>query len=238
VTSSSATDIEIAALDRAEIRLESWSWPLATERREDVAAYFAALQRERSGVWNGRVLLMNAYALTGSTLRGACFETDYANLCAWREWNFPGARVYNFFGAAALGAADGAYLVGEMAPSTANAGLVTFPCGTPEPNDVGPGGVLDLDGGVGRELLEETGIDIGELNVEPGWLMVRDGGYLALVKHVTSRQSADELRARIIGHLAREQRPEFTAIRIVRSPADFDPAMPRFVSTFLAGIWS
>ncbi len=28
--------------------------------------------------------------------------------------------------------------------------------------------------------------------------------------------------------------PELADIRIVRSPADFDPAMPRFVTAFLA----
>ena len=33
---------------------------------------------------------------------------------------------------------------------------------------------------------------------------------------------------------AREQEPELCDIRIVRGQADFDPAMPRFVTAFLA----
>ncbi len=46
------------------------------------------------------------------------------------------AGVFNVFAAAALRAADGAYLLGEMAPSTAAAGQLYFPCGTPDPEDI------------------------------------------------------------------------------------------------------
>jgi len=238
VTPSSAPDIEIGALDRAEIVIEPWSWRFAADRRNEIDRHFAQIQRERPAVWNGRILLLNRYAMRDGVLRGACFETDYASLCAWRDWNFPDSGVYNIFAAAALRSADGAFLVGQMAPSTANAGMFYFPCGTPEPGDVGPGGVLDLEANLSRELMEETGIAIGELQREPGWTMVRDGCYLALLKRIAAPQSADELRARVMRHIAGEQRPEFTDVRIVRSPGDFAPAMPRFVTAFLTDFWS
>jgi hypothetical protein len=231
-------DVEIAALERVEIMREPWCWPFAAERRRDMDAHFAVLRSKRCAVWNGRVLLLKDYAIERGTLRGACFEADFASLCAWRDWNFPDRSVANFFGAAALCAADGAFLVGEMAASTANAGLIYFPCGTPDPGDVDAQGLLDLAGSVGRELLEETGIGIGELNAAPGWIMVRDRCYLALLKQVTSPQNADQLRAQVIDYIAREERPELTGIRIVRSPADFDPAMPRFVTAFLTHYWT
>jgi 8-oxo-dGTP pyrophosphatase MutT (NUDIX family) len=237
VTSSSAPDAEIVALDRAEIALEPWSWTFAADRRDEIDRYFARLQRERSGVWNGRALLLNRYVIEDGVLRGACFETDYASLCAWRDWMLPDTGVYNIFAAAALQAADGAFLVGEMAPDTATAGLLYFPCGTPEPDDVDAGGTLDLGGNLRRELLEETGIEISELTAEPGWSLVRDRGYLALLKRMTARQNAEQLRARIVRHNAHETRPEFTDIRIVRSPADLDPRMPRFVTAFLEHAW-
>jgi hypothetical protein len=41
------------------------------------------------------------------------------------------------------------------------------------------------------------------------------------------------LRRRILDYLAREAAPELADIRIVRSPRDFDPMMPRFVTAFL-----
>lgn len=234
---SSASDIEIAALDATEIRLEPWSWPFTVERREQIAAHFAALQRVRSGIWNGRILLLRSFAIEAGVLRGTCFETDFASFCAWRDWGFPDASICNVFSAAALRSADGAFLLGEMAASTANAGRIYFPCGTPEPADVDAAGYLDLAGSVSRELLEETGLAIGELKSAPGWTMVRNRCYLALLRRVTSPLGAAELRARIIDHLAREQRPEFADIHIVRSPADFEQNMPPFVVEFIKSIW-
>lgn len=235
---ASAPDIEIAALDRAELAFAPWAWRFAAERRGDIEAYFAELCRQHSGVWNGRVLLLNSYAIEGRVLRGACFQTDYASFCAWRDWGFPDPSVHNVFAAAALRSADGAFLLGEMASSTANAGLVTFPCGTPEPDDLDDAGMLDLAANLGRELAEETGIGLGEVFAETGWTMVRDRCYLGFLKVITTRESAETLRARIIRHLGREQRPEFVAIRIVRSPADVEPAMPPFITTFLRDFWA
>jgi 8-oxo-dGTP pyrophosphatase MutT (NUDIX family) len=238
VAGSSAPDIEIVALDHAEIVIEPWRWRFAAERCAEIETYFAELRRERSGVWNGRVLLLNGYTIEGRALRGSCFETDYASFCSWRDWGFPDASVHNVFAAAALRSADGAFLVGEMASSTANAGLVTFPCGTPEPDDLDAAGRLDLAANLSRELLEETGIGIDEVRAAPGWTMVRDRCYLGLLKLITSSEHADGLRARILRHLARERRPEFVDIRIVRSPADFGPAMPSFVTAYLRDFWS
>jgi hypothetical protein len=228
---------EIVALDGVDIALEPWSWPFAAERRDEIDEHFASLQRQRSGLWNGRVLLMHRYAVAGRVLRGACFETDYAALCAWRDWDFPDPAVVNFFAAAALGSADGAYLVGEMAAHTAAAGLRYFPCGTPEPDDMDVRGRFDLSGNLRRELSEETGIAIEELDCEPGWSFVRDRCFVGLLKRVTARESAEALRARIMRYLKSETRPEFCDIRIVRGAGDLDARMPAFVVAFLQAMW-
>ena len=141
----------------------------------------------------------------------------------------PAAGVFNIAAVAALQSADDAFLLGQMAPFTALAGQWVFPGGTPDPHDISPGGKLDLLGSVARELGEETGLDIGVCKVEPGWTLVRDGGFLALIKGLTVNESAERLRAKIMDHLASEAQPEFSAIRIVRGPADFDPTTARFV---------
>ena len=137
------------------------------------------------------------------------------------------------FGAAAIVAADGAFLLGVMGAHTFNAGRSYFPCGTPDPDDI-VAGQVDLDVSVRRELKEETGLDITEFAAEPGWTTVFDLPLIAHIKVLRSRDSAEALRARVLGHLARERQPELADIRIVRGPADFDPTMPRFVTTFLA----
>jgi hypothetical protein len=226
---------QIVEIDRVEIAVEPWSWPFAIDRREEIDRHFVHLQSERSAVWNGRSLVLNRYAIQSGVLRGTCFETDYASLCALRDWNFPDVNVYNFYAAAALRAADGGYLLGEMASYTAGAGCLLF--GTPEPDDIGAFGVLDLNGNLGRELLEETGINIEECDAEPGWSVVRDRGFLAMFKRLNVSLNSAELRSRMLDHIASNPRPEFTDVRIVREPGDLSPRLPLTFATFLEREW-
>jgi 8-oxo-dGTP pyrophosphatase MutT (NUDIX family) len=125
-----------------------------------------------------------------------------------------------------------------MAPFTSAAGQWVFPCGSPDPDDINSAGWLDLVANVGRELFEETGLDIGVCQVEPGWTLVHDGAFIALIKRVTVNESAERLLARITQHLVDQAQPEFSAVRVVRSPADVDPATPRFYVKFLMAEWS
>jgi 8-oxo-dGTP pyrophosphatase MutT (NUDIX family) len=227
---------EIIVIDRVEIAVESWRWDFARAREEEIASHFAARRSELPALWNGRVLLLRRFAIENGVLRGASFETDYASFLAWRDWGCPDTGVFNVFAAAALQAADGAYLVGRMAAFTSVAGQWLFPCGTPDPKDVSAG-MLDLAGSVRRELFEETGLAIGSLQAEPGWTLVRDGGFVALIKRVAATEGAEDLRARIVRHLASEAQPEFSEIRILRGIADVDPETPRFLRTYLASTW-
>ncbi len=229
--------IEIMALERAEIAVEPWQWEFARARRAEIDRHFARRLRAQPELWNGRVLLLRGYAVRDGVLRGSSFEADYASFLAWRDWDFADAGVFNVFAAAALQSADGAYLVGVMAPSTANAGMVYFPSGTPDPEDVTADGALDLGGSVIRELLEETGLDAGLFEAEPGWTLVRDRGVVALLKCFAARENAVELRARILRQLADEPRPEFCDIRIVRGRDDLDPAMPPFLIAYFEWAW-
>jgi len=169
---------------------------------------------------------------------GTCFETDYASLIAWRDWNFPDPSVHNFFAAAALHTADGAYLVGEMAPHTASAHQLYFPCGTPEPSDTNDRQQLGLQENLRRELREETGLNIEELIAGPRWTLIHDRGLMAFMKQLTSRQSADELRGRILRHLATERQPELSDIYVVRGRSQLDSRMPPFVTKFLEAAWA
>jgi 8-oxo-dGTP pyrophosphatase MutT (NUDIX family) len=217
--------IEIAALDGVEIAVEPWTWPFAQARRADIDRHFAGQQRGRPALWNGRMLMLHRYARENRVLRGASFETDYASFLAWRDWDCPAVGVFNVFAAAALQSADGAFLLGQMAPFTSSAGKWVFPCGTLDPHDISSAGMLDLVSSVGRELFEETGLDIDACEVEPGWTLVRDGQFVALMK-------------RVMHHLANEAQPEFTTVRIVRRPADVDPVTPRFFAQYLMAEWS
>jgi len=230
-------DIKVVPLERLDVAYVPRRWTFADERRPEIDAYFAQLQRENPALWNGRVLLLRDFTILDGVFRGDCFDTDYASFISWQCWDFPDRSARDCFAMAAIQSADGAFLLGVMGAHTFNAGQIYFPCGTPDPNDIVVDR-LDFEGSVRRELAEETGLDMVEFAVEPGWHAVLCGNVIAHMKLLRARQGAAELRARIFNHLAREKQPELADIRIVRSPSDFDPMMPLPVTVYLRHIWS
>jgi 8-oxo-dGTP pyrophosphatase MutT (NUDIX family) len=231
------SDLQVVPIEHLDLVFAPKPWAFAAERRAEIDTHFAARRRAIPQLWNGRVLLLHDVEVTGATLRGAFFETDFASFVAWRDWGFPPAGAVNCFALGALRTTDGAFLAGVMGPHTANAGRVYFPAGTPDPDDIVQGRV-DLAGSVIRELAEETGLGPGDVAPEPGWHAVLAGPRIALIKVLHVRDRAEVLRARICDFLAQEAEPELAEMRILRSPADLDPMMPEFVPAFLHRMWA
>jgi hypothetical protein len=225
--------IPVVPLDDADITFAPWSWPFAQARRAEIDAHFAQRRAALPQLWNGRVVLAKEWRIADRRLSGSCFETDFASFLAWRDWGFPDREATNCFAMGALRSADGAFLLGVMGPHTANAGLIYFPAGTPEPGDI-VGGRLDLAGSITREVAEETGLTPDDYAAEAGWHAVLVGHRLAVMKILAVPATAVDLGRKIDAHMARETKPELAAIRIVRGTRDFDPMMPDFVRSFLA----
>ncbi len=227
--------VEVAELDFA---YEPAPWSFVEAAAERVAGHWAELCARKPALFNGRVLLLARRELAqgadgGLRFTGAYFETDYANYVAWRDWGHPGERVDNCFSMAALRGADGAFLLGEMAPHTLNAGQIYFPAGTPDPQDLLDGRV-DLDGSARRELLEETGLQAGEASAGKGWTVVFQPRRIACMKAMTLAVPADEARARIDDFLRRDPLAELSRMHIVRRVEDIDEARtPAFVAAYL-----
>ncbi len=230
------TDISVVPIDRLELSFSSWKWPFAEKRRQDIDTHFAALREKTPELWNGRVLLLRDFAIADGTFRGSCFETDFASFLAWRDWEFPDAAVKNCFAMGALRGSDGAFVLGEMTPHTANAGKIYFPAGTPDPDDI-RGSTVDLTGSVMREVLEETGLTPDDFVAEPGWITVLAGPYIAQMNILQAHDDSAILQRRILDYLAQETQPELAGIHIAQGPADLDPRMPPFVTAFLSYMW-
>jgi hypothetical protein len=226
----------VSRVDRLELRFEPTSWAFAEQRRAAIEAHFAAARRANPKLWNGRVLLMHRYEITGGALRGSFFETDYASFHAWLRWDRPSADARDCFGVAAVLGSDGAFLMARMAAHTANAGRIYFPCGTPDPSDIRDG-MVDFDHSTGRELLEETGLDVAGFKAEPGWIIVEEDGRVVACKILHAREPGTLLRQRAEQHMAREATSELAAIRLVRGPTDLVPEMPDYVAAFLSWFW-
>jgi hypothetical protein len=231
------TSFSVVPVDRLELGHSSWEWPFARARRREIEAHFAQLQRGKPELFNGRVLMLRDFALEHRVFRGRTFETDFASLLAWRDWDFPDPSVTNVYAMGALRGSDGGFILGEMAAHTANAGKIYFAAGTPDPDDIRDD-TVDLLGSVIREVEEETGLTPADFVAEAGWLTVLAGPRVAQMKLLQARVPAKELRERIIGFLSTQEQPELTDIHIARGPDDLNDAMPPFMATFLRHVWS
>jgi 8-oxo-dGTP pyrophosphatase MutT (NUDIX family) len=227
--------LEVGELD---LTFAASRWEFAERQSAAIAAHWGRLINAKPAMFNGRVLLLGKRVLeTGHDgvlrLRGVYFETDYADFLAWTAFGHPGGPVDNCFAMAALRAADGAFLLGEMAHHTYNAGQIYFPAGTPDPDDVFDNRV-DLEASARRELLEETGLLAAETDVAPGWTLAMTPQRIACMKLMTFPLPAAELKARIEAFLARDPLAEFSCMHIVRDPEDIDEArVPIFVADYL-----
>ena len=223
-------------LDRLDFSFAPWAWPFAELRRTDIARFFETLRENKPALWNGRLLLLRDASIAGATMSGTFFETDYAAMLAAVTWDAMGNEVKSCFPAAAVLSADGAFILGEMAEHTQNAGQVLLPCGSVERGDASDGRV-DLFTTLRRELVEETGIAADSLVASAGWYAVGAGALLPVIKVMRAAAPADELRQRICANLADQQDPEFCKVVAVREPSDLDQRVPHWVCAFLQHFW-
>jgi 8-oxo-dGTP pyrophosphatase MutT (NUDIX family) len=224
--------LAIHRVTRIDLTYGAWTWPFAVERRADIDAHFARQQTEKPKLWNGRVLLGRNPAFNGDRFSADYFEADFASFLAWRDWDFPDTGLFNGFGMGALRGSDGVFVLGEMAAHTANGGRIYFPSGTPDPDDLRDG-MVDIPGSVAREVAEETGLTAADYRADEHWDCVVVGAAIAFIRILNVEMPGEALRAKIKANLAEQQSPELAAIHLVRSPADFTPAMPRFVTAFI-----
>lgn len=230
----------VASVQTLDIALGDAPWRFEHEHSDAIAAHFARLRESKPALWNGPVLLFRDCAIAENTFKAAAFRADYASFLAWLEGIDDGAEtaagVRNCFACPVVESRDGAFLLGEMAEHTANAGQIYFPCGTPDLDDVADGRV-DLDASVARELREETGLLTADLVLVPGWTVVSDGPYVALLRRFRSALPADVLRDTVRATLRAEPNPELRDIVMVRARSGITDAMPAFVRAFLTQVF-
>ena len=208
-------------------------WRFAENRRDEIAAHFAGKQRDMPELFNGRVLLGRNPVFGAGGLTAEYFETDFASFLAWRDFGFPDRDVFNGFGMGALRGSDGAYVLGEMAGHTANAGRIYFPSGTPDRSDL-RGDRVDIPESVAREVEEETGLTPSDYRAAGDWHCVVTSTSIAMMRILDVAMSGTALAMAIEANLAKQAEPELSAMHVVRSSRDFTPTMPVFVTAFIA----
>lgn len=228
----------IVSLSRVDALVEPYDWAFARENPELIATHWAEISAGKPAMFNGRIMLQHRSAIRDGVFEAGYFETDYAAFMTWRDAGHPGPVIRNGFAMAALRANDGAFLCGRMGDHTANAGKVYFAAGTPDRDDARPDGTLDLAGSVTRELGEETGLRVEELQVGEGWTALIEQGRIAFMREVKIDLPADEARALMLERMKHLEEEELSDIVIVRDLTDTENHdMPPFMRRYLAHIF-
>ncbi len=210
------TVTRIERVDGFDGRLLPGSSPIEQTERSAIAAGWAKATAANPQLFNGKVLLADEVAVVGRRLRLGYIEANFATYLWLRDRGGVEQRLLNAFGGAAVVSSDGKVLLARMAKGSANEGLIYFPAGTPDRDDL-VGDVVDLDGSIDRELAEETGIVAPLARPAERRVAVWDGRYVACVRRIDVDLTAAEIEERVGAHLAAERAPELDALYFVRS---------------------
>lgn len=227
----------IEHVDRLDCTVEPWRWAWADENAELIDARWDAAVALKPRMFNGPILLAHEAKVEqrgGERVFAArFFVTGYKNLYVSQQLGFPDQSAANCFAMAALRSSDGAFLLGEMGPHTANAGQIYSPAGTPDLDDV-VDNTLDLPGSVLREMEEETGLSPSDVRVAPGSIVIFRGAQIACMSICELNMDAATANARISQWLATQDQPELSRMHIIRSTAELKAdRMPAFMAIFL-----
>lgn len=214
------------AVARVDARLLAGTSPVEAGNAGAIEAVWREAHARKPKMFNGRILLGESVAIEDGVFRVDFRECAFATLIWLRSRPHDPIPLFNVFGAAAVVSRDGAALLGRMAPHTANAGQVYFPCGTPDLGDV-RGTEVDLLGSIARELAEETGLAEPVARASDTLVAVLDGPVAALVRRYDSDLDAADLAALGARHLASETEPELDRIVMARAGERLEGEMPR-----------
>lgn len=220
-------------------RLVSHRWAWAEANAAMIAANWERRRAATPGLFDGIVLLACGCTISGGHCQVDFFEVRYSRFIAFRDAGSPDPAVANAFAAIVPRTADGAVLLGQMAPGTANAGQVYFPCGTPDAGDVRDGGVVDLAGSAEREFREETGLTLPASAAQAPWTLLQGDGQLAFLRPVRLDETAEQLGDRMERHRLQDADPELARVVIARGAQDIDGTrMPPFARAYLAAAFA
>lgn len=233
-------------IDRVErvaqcrLKVDATTWRYASEYAARIEAHWQRRIAQSPAMFNGVIHLMHSQASKRETFSGLFLRSDFKSYLHWREAGFPEAGVRDGFGSALIRSAEGHFVLGRQRAGNINAGLAYLPGGFIDQRDVMTDGTIDLDGSIVRELAEETGLTAADVRIAPGTIMTYCGALVAMSREIVSPLSSEQLRGRILAHIAGDPQSELIDAVIVRSAADLgtDAAMHPYARQLLAWLFA
>lgn len=224
----------VRGVSRVELRVVAEPWPWAQARRIDINAHWARAIINRPNYFNGVVHLAKRATFDGDTLTVDLIATDFKSYLFWRETGFADTGVVDPFGSALVQSLDRQSLIVCQRPGNINSGLYYLPGGFIDDCDVeiGADGLahVDIAKSIAREVLEETGLRVGEdVIADGGFIVTRTGPHMSIAQVLRSVLSGAQLLQRVEGTIAADPDGELAAARLVQQPDDLtDIAMTAY----------
>ncbi len=205
----------VAGLD---LRVANGRWSFAESRGAEIDAHWEQRLRQTPNFFNGTVHLLAAYSVSATGILSARFvRTDFKSFLYWRETGWPDRSVMDAFGSALIISNSGQVLFGRQRDGNLNSGLCYPPSGFIDPADVRPDGTIDIEGGVLREVREETGLDAATLQRSGGFLVAVAGPVLSIGVPFRFASGDADLMHRCARHIAADPKSELADILFVDS---------------------
>jgi hypothetical protein len=213
-------ETRVFAVQRVDLRVTDGTWAFADRHRSDIEANWARRVRETPGFFNGAVFLITRYAVSADGILSARFiRSDFKSFLYWRDTGWPDDSVMDGFGSALILSADGRVLLGRQSDGNLNSGFCYPPSGFIDARDVGPDGVIDIEGSVAREVAEETGLAAPALSRSDGYVVTIAGPAMSIAVPLLSPLPGDALIQEAGRHISSHEASELADLICV-APGD------------------
>ena len=209
--------------------------PWVRENEDAIERNWAREIDSNPRLFNGRLVFQREVTFFAGHLEGVAHLVPYAAFLHWRRSDRSRGGLH-LFAMPLILSADNAVMMVSMADTTANPGRVYPPAGSLDESDIRDG-LCDLEGNMWRETREETGLDLSDMAMDPGYRAIHMASSVAMFRVFRSALTADDLVAAAAQHIAGEAEPEITSLIGIRSadPAEHD--YPPFIPAVLDWIF-
>ncbi|MBB5573505.1 MULTISPECIES: DNA mismatch repair protein MutT [Rhizobium] len=174
-------------------------------------------------LFDGRMVFQHRLSVSEQAVKGEAYVTPFSTFMWWRKQAERSGGFHVFAFPVAV-SSDGAIIAIRMAEHTANPGQVYCAAGSMDENDI-VDGHCDIEGNMRREVMEETGLDLGDAVAEPGYYATHENLSVTLFRIFRFPWTAEEMLTRIRAHMLVDHEKEIDDAVAIRSA---DPAAHRY----------
>lgn len=204
-------DSKVFAISGIDMRVEPGRHSFDIAQEAEIAENWQREQAANPSLYNGDIVLQEEISLHGDLVTARARMSNFATLLWWRRQAQPTSGQMLVASAVPI-SSDGAAIVIRMAPHTANPGLVYFAAGSLDGSDLRPDGSVDVLGSMGRELREETGLNVDDAQADPVLRAVSIGTWFYVFRFYRFPWTATEICGRVEAHMAVDPDPEIDAV--------------------------